>query len=107
MRTPQIVNTVEVISELWVPVGVLIQQGEGNFALRLVLRDGWPPACGQATRVDAGKVVHVPVWYGMPWHPSPPAGIPIDQITAPEPGGRRVGLRRPFPSRPRIQGDER
>lgn len=96
MVRPQIVNTIEVVSELWVPVNVLIQQGEGTFSLRLVLRDAWPPASGQATRVDAGKVIHVPVWYGMPWEPAPinGNGIPADQIIAPAASGRLVSSRR-------------
>lgn len=83
MGRPQVINTVEVISELWEPVSVLIQQGEGTMALRLVLRDAWPPAAGQATRVDAGQVIHVPVWNGVPWEPTTAQGIPVHHILAP------------------------
>lgn len=94
MGTPQIVNTVEVISELWTPISLLIQQSDGSFSLRLVLRDARVPSSSQTTRVDPGKVIHVPVWYGMPWEPVPGNGIPLEDILAAAPGNRLVGTRR-------------
>lgn len=94
MRQAEIINTLEVMNELWIPVAVLVQQADGTFSLRLILRDAWPEARGQATRVDPGQVVHVPVWYGLPWEPLPAVRIPIDHILAPVRSGPLTGIRR-------------
>ncbi|MCX6023674.1 MAG: hypothetical protein NTZ05_18460 [Chloroflexi bacterium] len=88
------VNTIEIYNELWAPVAILANQGAGTLSLRLVLLDAWPNALGDSTRIEPGQVVHVPVWYGMPWRPSPLRRIPLDEILAPFGARALIGLRR-------------